>query len=248
MRLFSISTVRDEPTPLQRAINDIPAARRGMFRKRNNAYNRGVSDEWVRAGTVEEIEAAGQAVVTVGSAPVLVLCNDGRFFAVDNRCPHMGFPLHQGDVRDGILDCHWHHARFDITCGATFDPWADDVDCYAVNVKDGVVYVDPARPVREPEEYGLERLRRGLDENLRLVVAKAAIGLESARVEPDAAWALGARFGAKEHVQGWRSGLTILGAMANVFDDLAPEDRARASTQALAWIAAESEPARFRNH
>ena len=38
----------------------------------------------------------------------------GRVFAVDNRCPHMGFPLDRGTVKDCILTCHWHHARFDL--------------------------------------------------------------------------------------------------------------------------------------
>ena len=72
----------------------------------------------------------------------------GQVYAVDNRCPHMGFPLHRGSVCDGILTCHWHHARFDLESGGTFDPFADDVQTYPVIVQDGVVYVDP-RPQRE---------------------------------------------------------------------------------------------------
>ena len=64
-------------------------------------------------------------------------------YAVDNRCPHMGFPLHKGSVADGILTCHWHHARFDLESGGTFDPWADDVQTYPTVIEDGIVYVDP---------------------------------------------------------------------------------------------------------
>ena len=137
--------------------------------------------EMVRAGTVDEIKAAGHKVVPVGDAPVLVMFHAGEFHAVDNRCPHMGFPLHQGDIHDGRLDCHWHHARFDITSGATLDPWADDVDCYRVHVDGGAVFVDPSRPSCDPRAHGLERLGRGLDENIRLVVAKSAIELEGGR-------------------------------------------------------------------
>jgi hypothetical protein len=40
----------------------------------------------------------------------------------------MGFPLERGSVEDGILTCHWHHARFDLESGCIFDLWADDVD------------------------------------------------------------------------------------------------------------------------
>jgi nitrite reductase/ring-hydroxylating ferredoxin subunit len=54
--------------------------------------------------------------------------------AFDNRCPHMGFPLDRGSVEDGILTCHWHHARFDLASGCTFDLWADDVPICPVEV------------------------------------------------------------------------------------------------------------------
>jgi nitrite reductase/ring-hydroxylating ferredoxin subunit len=38
--------------------------------------------------------------------------------ALDNQCPHMGFPLERGSIEDGILT--WHHARFDLESGCTF--------------------------------------------------------------------------------------------------------------------------------
>lgn len=53
----------------------------------------------------------------------------------DNRCPHMGFPLDRGTVKDCILTCHWHHARFDLASGGTSDPWADDVRAFPVTIR-----------------------------------------------------------------------------------------------------------------
>ena len=55
---------------------------------------------------------------------------NSEVYALDNRCPHMGFPLSQGTLKDGILTCHWHHARFDLHNGGTFDQWAGDVESY----------------------------------------------------------------------------------------------------------------------
>ena len=47
---------------------------------------------------------------------------------LDEPRPRVGaFPLERGSVEDGILTCHWHHARFDLESGCTFDLWADDV-------------------------------------------------------------------------------------------------------------------------
>ena len=47
-----------------------------------------------------------------------------------------------------ILTCHWHHARFDLRSGPTFDLWADDVPLRAVRIVDGEVWVAPAPAVR----------------------------------------------------------------------------------------------------
>src|SRR5262249_16340430 len=63
----------------------------------------------IRVGTLAEIQQQGVMVVRGEDRPIAVYAHDGRVSAVDNRCPHLGFPLHRGSVRDGILTCHWHH-------------------------------------------------------------------------------------------------------------------------------------------
>lgn len=203
-------------------------------------------DSLVHAGTVEELERLGRKVVKTHRAPVLVLHHDGRFTAIDNRCPHMGFPLHQGDVHDGLLDCHWHHARYDISCGKTLDPWADDADSYRVVVEDGHVYVDPDLPSRDPREHGLERLRRGLEDRLRLVVAKSVVELQEGGVDLHEAVLAGLRFGSRERERGWDVGLSILSAMTNTLPALDVEDRARALVHSLSRVSrdAANEPPR----
>ncbi|MFA0771696.1 MAG: hypothetical protein REDVDVYQ_002224, partial [Candidatus Fervidibacter sp.] len=95
----------------------------------------------LKVGTVDEVREKGVVVVAGPYCPIAVFYHDGQFFAVDNRCPHMGFPLHKGPVQDGILTCPWHHARFDLSSGCTFDLWADDVPSFPVEVQDGEVFV-----------------------------------------------------------------------------------------------------------
>ena len=97
--------------------------------------------EFALAGSLEELKAKGRLVVHGGHRPILVIYDRGRVFALDNRCPHMGFPLERGSVTDGILTCHWHHARFDLESGCTFDLWADDVPICPVEVRNGEVWV-----------------------------------------------------------------------------------------------------------
>ena len=71
------------------------------------------TSDFVRAGSLEELKAKGRLVVRGRHRPILLVHENGRVFALDNRCPHMGFPLDRGSIEDGILTCHWHHARFD---------------------------------------------------------------------------------------------------------------------------------------
>src|SRR6476646_3453343 len=67
----------------------------------------------VTIGTLEELQRNGCLTGKVGSHPVCVFWSDGAAYAVDDRCPHMGFPLHRGSVESGLLTCHWHNARFE---------------------------------------------------------------------------------------------------------------------------------------
>ena len=67
--------------------------------------------EKVSVCSLDELKRDRFKVVSAGSNTILVLFEEGKLFALDNRCPHMGFPLHRGTVRDGLLTCHWHHAK-----------------------------------------------------------------------------------------------------------------------------------------
>src|SRR5262245_52593950 len=95
----------------------------------------------IHVATLDELQAKKVIVVRGADRPIAVFVDEGAVAAVDNRCPHMGFPLSRGNVRDGILTCPWHHARFDLCSGCTFDLWADDVEPYTTEIRDGVVYV-----------------------------------------------------------------------------------------------------------
>src|SRR5690242_14957607 len=59
--------------------------------------------EFLLAGNLEELKAKGRLVIHGGPRPILVIYDRGRVFALDNRCPHMGFPLERGSIEDGIL-------------------------------------------------------------------------------------------------------------------------------------------------
>src|SRR5882724_10493844 len=200
----------------------------------------------VRAGSAEALAKDGQLTTKVGSLPVVVFAHDGRAFAIEDRCPHMGFPLHQGTVEAGLVTCHWHHARFDLESGCTLDLWADDAKGFDVEVVDDDVFVE-ARPDGDEVARWQRRLRDGLEESLSLVIAKSVIALLELGVEPAEIVRTGLDFGTTYRAAGWSAGLTVLIAMANVIDELDPHEQAAALIHALVFVARDTafQPPRF---
>ncbi len=199
------------------------------------------------AGTVEEVRARGCTVVTGGGHAIAVFPLGDRFAAVDNRCPHMGFPLDRGTVSNGILTCHWHHARFDLSSGGTFDPFADDVRAFPVTVAEGRVWVDPSPPDADPVERWSRRLEDGMEHNIRLVIAKSVLGLESSPTDYRIPLTIAARFGTTYSDVGWGQALTMMTCSANALDYLYPDDRPLALYQGIRQVATEcaGRPPRF---
>ena len=206
-----------------------------------------ITKNLIRVGSAEEVKRRGCTVVTGGGHTIAVFRRDDGFAAVDNRCPHMGFPLDRGTVKNGILTCHWHHARFDLSSGGTFDPFADDVRSFPVSVEDGVVWVDPNPPEPNPIERWSHRLEDGLEHNIRLVVAKSVLGLNSAAAGYRVPLTIGAQFGTTYSAQGWGQAMTMLTCAANIQERLNEEDRTRALYQGLRQVASEcaGRPPRF---
>ncbi len=194
-----------------------------------------MASEKVSAGSSLDLHRNGRLLTKVGALPVLVVWDGTRAYAIEDRCPHLGFPLRQGTIADGLVTCHWHHARFDLTSGCTLDPWADDAIAFDVSVDADDVWVWE-RPVADPAGRLAARLRDGLEQGITLVTAKAVLGLLEIDdgVEPILRTALD--FGARYRTEGWGAGATVLVAMANVLPHLDPSDRALALVHALAFV------------
>src|SRR5580693_6229032 len=182
------------------------------------------TSDFVRAGSLEDLRAKGRLVVHGRHRPVLIVYDRGRVFALDNRCPHMGFPLNRGSVEDGILTCHWHHARFDLESGCTFDLWADDTLTFPVELRNDEVWVRTTFSHADSAMHWLQRLNDGLAHDIGLVIAKAVQGRLAAGAPKSDIVRQAALFGAQNR-DGWGVGLTILTALANLLPAL-PEDEA----------------------
>jgi len=174
-----------------------------------------------RAASLSNLQTEKMLVVSGADRPVLLCWSEGRPFALDNRCPHMGFPLSKGSLESGVLTCHWHHAQFDLQSGCTFDLFADDVPAFDVQVEGDNVWVSVRPKEKIDAGYHLRRLLWGLEQNIGLIQAKGIIALLADGEEMNSVIRSIARFAARNH-RVWEDGLTILAIVARLGPHLSP--------------------------
>ena len=196
--------------------------------------------EFIKCAEVADIPEEGVIALNVAGHSIALAKSNGKIFAVDNRCPHMGYPLNRGSVQDGILICHWHHAMFDLASGCTFHPFADDVQAYPIDVRDGSVYVNVGANGADAVARWKIRLREGLEQSINLILAKSVIALRSLKTAPDAIVEVGALYGARSRRAGWGPAMTILTCMANVAEKLTDADKVLALYQGLLHVSSET--------
>lgn len=110
----------------------------------------------IPVGTAEELRQEGCRVVEVRGRPVGVISTEDGFFAVFDRCPHMGAAMTRGTVsgtfqaaaphelvygqHDRVIRCPWHGWEFDLESGRSLlEPDRVGLKTYPVTVEDGVV-------------------------------------------------------------------------------------------------------------
>jgi nitrite reductase (NADH) small subunit/3-phenylpropionate/trans-cinnamate dioxygenase ferredoxin subunit len=82
----------------------------------------------------DEIPEGCGRVFEIGSRRVAVFNDGGRFFAIDDQCPHMGASLAEGAVENHVVTCPWHAWRFDIRDGTWCDNRRVRIDSFPVEV------------------------------------------------------------------------------------------------------------------
>ncbi len=73
--------------------------------------------EILRVARADEIPEGCGKLVEIEGREIAILHLDGKYFAIDNSCPHMGGPLSMGELEDATVKCPWHGAIFDLNSG-----------------------------------------------------------------------------------------------------------------------------------
>ncbi len=77
---------------------------------------------YVTVTRVENLPPGQTRMVDVGQCPILLVNDQGVFYALQGLCGHQNLPLAGGKVWQGVLDCPWHHFQYDIRTGENLYP------------------------------------------------------------------------------------------------------------------------------
>lgn len=172
--------------------------------------------DWIDVGHVDDLPDGRVKSVAARTRSICLSHFEGRWAAMDNRCPHQGGPLGEGSIERGVDDkcwirCPWHGWDFDPLTGRPPGGHEDTgQELFPVEIRDGRIFIgleaEPER-VRTVSDvmtetmvaWGVKRAfgmvghsNLGLAESIRLGVAAGEMGYIGIRHEGAAAFAASA--------------------------------------------------------
>ncbi|RMH06176.1 MAG: hypothetical protein D6704_07850 [Nitrospirae bacterium] len=105
-------------------------------------------DEEIAVFRVEDLAPGQSRMVRVAGKRVAFFNIAGKFYAINNVCPHQGGSLAKGRVKGYVVSCPWHHLQFDVRTGFGTDGGGYCVASYETCVRDGFVYIKMRRQVK----------------------------------------------------------------------------------------------------
>ncbi len=81
---------------------------------------------WVDVANAKDISKGKMKLVGSEGKKYVIVNVNGRFYAFNDRCPHINAPLHLGVFEGKTIECPLCHARYDVTSGKKLsDPKID---------------------------------------------------------------------------------------------------------------------------
>lgn len=156
---------------------------------------------------------------------LVVQLADGSLHALENACPHQGYPLSQGTLVGCTLTCCWHNFKFDVPTGAC-TMGEEAVRRHELRVVEGIVEVNRVVTVDVPAawaslEEAMARVQTGR-------IAREVARLLAAGVAPAELLAFGAAWDADRGEYGPSHTAALAGALLGWFDAPPPGTDARA--------------------
>ncbi|MDH3297580.1 MAG: non-heme iron oxygenase ferredoxin subunit [Gemmatimonadota bacterium] len=98
--------------------------------------------EFRTVARLEDVPDAGLHAVELDGIGIVLANSGGEILALRDECSHEEFPLSDGEIVNGQVECILHGARFDLRTGAAKAlPAVRPVKAYECRVLDGEIQV-----------------------------------------------------------------------------------------------------------
>ena len=123
-------------------------------------------NRWHYAQSMRELRQNTVAMVRIDGKQVALFHSSQGVLACNNRCPHEGYPLSEGNLSDGcILTCNWHNWKFDLNTGRNLFG-GDRLRTYPVELRGDEIWVDLGDPPYQQQYiHILDSLRDAFDDH-----------------------------------------------------------------------------------
>ncbi|MCR9255352.1 MAG: Rieske (2Fe-2S) protein [Alphaproteobacteria bacterium] len=144
--------------------------------------------QWVPLARIQDFAGKDRIIIRHEGKQIVVFQTDNGLHAIDNRCPHEGYPLREGTLgkADGrcVITCNWHNWKFDLTTGDNLYG-GDKVRAYPVRVEGDEVLLDLTDPPPAVKQrQALDNLTDAMDDNDSERLFREVARLERAGADP----------------------------------------------------------------
>lgn len=104
--------------------------------------------DWQDVAALSDLGEKGRKVIKTAGKQIVLFRTGERILACNNRCPHEGFPLSEGNLGGEtgcVLTCNWHNWKFDLEDGETL-VGGDKLRRYPVRVEGDRIHLDLSDP------------------------------------------------------------------------------------------------------
>jgi toluene monooxygenase system ferredoxin subunit len=96
---------------------------------------------WIDIMDLDDLWIGDMIEAETDLGPLLLINLDGSVFAYENRCPHKGGRLGDGELINGIIVCPNHRWEFCARGGAGVNPTGTQLKRHAVRIVDGRIQI-----------------------------------------------------------------------------------------------------------
>ena len=77
--------------------------------------------KFVKIAQTTEVTEGTKKKIAVGNLEILLVNHQNSYYALANKCPHMGGSLYDGNLEDGNIVCPRHKSKFDVKTGKNLE-------------------------------------------------------------------------------------------------------------------------------